>query len=202
MALRSVDGETVFQFFAFSCNSEEMTVWAFETSLIVMNHKIDLHAVPLASLPAVVLDTETTGLDTARDKVIEIGAVRLPCPDIGTAEQFQGLINPGVEVPSASTSIHGLSTADVRDAPDFPQVMARFNNWAGKSLIVGYSIAFDLAILRNECKNAGLDWKEPHSLELRDLLMMIAPESVAGSLEAAVLTIRLRRTDSHFQDPM
>ena len=71
----------------------------------------------LAALPIVVLDTETTGLDAAKDMVIEIGAYR---PAFGRATEeadvFATLVNPGLPIRAASTRIHGITDADVAEA--------------------------------------------------------------------------------------
>ncbi|MEM7775388.1 MAG: exonuclease domain-containing protein, partial [Pseudomonadota bacterium] len=163
----------------------------------MMDHKTDLLGVPLASLPAIVLDTETTGLDPSQDKVIEIGAVRLPCADVDAAEQFQTLVNPNRAVPPEATEIHGLADADVSGAPEFSRAFAAFKEWSNEGVIIGYAIAFDLAILRSECEGADMDWGVPQSLDLRQLLKIIEPEPIADSLEAAAERFGIAVVDRH-----
>ena len=78
----------------------------------------DFSGSPLAVLPAVVLDTETTGLDTTQDRIVEIAAVRLE----GTTEpvdRFARLLDPGVAIPASATGIHGIADADVEGAEHF-----------------------------------------------------------------------------------
>ena len=50
---------------------------------------------PLIALDAVVLDTETTGLDTRKARLVQIGAVRLKRGNLDAAQRFESLINPG-----------------------------------------------------------------------------------------------------------
>ena len=57
-----------------------------------------LSGAPLLSLSAVVLDTETTGLDTARARIVQIGAVRLNHGEV-EGEGFDRLVNPGEPIP-------------------------------------------------------------------------------------------------------
>lgn len=93
-------------------------------------------AMPLAALPMVVLDTETTGLDAARDRVIEIGAVRpVPGQPVTDDDVIATLVNPGIAIPAASTAIHGLSDKDVADAPAFPLAMADIAAWTGARIV-------------------------------------------------------------------
>ncbi|MEX0693039.1 MAG: 3'-5' exonuclease, partial [Rhodospirillales bacterium] len=107
--------------------------------------KSGLSALPLASLPAIVLDTETTGLDTLNDRIIEIGAVRIR-NGVQLDETIAAFIAPGIPVPPKSTAIHGIRDADLADAEPFADVMARFVAWAGSDVVIGYSLGFDLTI--------------------------------------------------------
>ncbi len=90
----------------------------------------DVGATPLGVLPAIALDTETTGLDVATARVVEIGAIRLwgnaqkaastPQP---SADIFEKLVAPGVPIPPVTTAVHGITDADVAMAPAFKVVM-------------------------------------------------------------------------------
>ncbi|HUV33037.1 MAG TPA: DUF294 nucleotidyltransferase-like domain-containing protein [Devosiaceae bacterium] len=144
-----------------------------------------LSAVPLASLPAIVLDTETTGLDVGRDRVIEIGAVRLAAAADDKEAEFAQLVQPGVTIASAATAIHGLTDADVADAPGFAEALAALVEWSGPAIVIGFSVGFDLAILQAEHERAGLAWRAPRSLDVRHLLQLCGPQLPEMSLELA-----------------
>ena len=73
----------------------------------------------LNELPVLVLDTETTGLDVANDRVISIGAVRLHGKRIYRGVSFDRLVNPARPIPRRSSAVHGITDAMVRDAPGF-----------------------------------------------------------------------------------
>lgn len=66
------------------------------------------HATPLMALDAVVLDTETTGLDPARARVVEIGAVRIHNGRVDEGATLRLLVRPDEPVPAAATAIHGI----------------------------------------------------------------------------------------------
>ena len=141
--------------------------------------------VPLASLPAVILDTETTGLDTSRDRVIEIGAVRLMRqPDSGR-ESFVTFVDPAEPIPAASMAVHGIHDDDLVGAPAFSAAFTRFAEWVGPAVILGYSIGFDLAILKAECERSGMPWQSPRALDIRHLIQILAPNLPDTSLDTA-----------------
>ncbi|MGI9422991.1 MAG: 3'-5' exonuclease, partial [Hyphomicrobiaceae bacterium] len=142
-------------------------------------------SVPLLSIPTVVLDTETTGLDPATDRVVQVGAVRLKGNQIDRHDTFDVLINPQVPIPASSTAIHGIGEQDVVAAADFTAALTKFAAWTGPALVVGYAIGFDLSVLRAEHARNGTTWQGPRSLDVRDLIQVIAPDLPQASLEVA-----------------
>lgn len=122
---------------------------------------------PLAELGVVVLDTETTGLDVARDRVVQIGAVRVERGRVYPAETFVALVNPGIPIPPAATAVHGIDDAAVESAPGFAAVRAELCAFVGDAVVVGQSVGFDLAILRRETERAAAPWRPPHFLDTK-----------------------------------
>ncbi len=153
---------------------------------------------PLERLPFLVLDTETTGLDVAQDRVVSIGAVPLFGGRLYRAGSFDRLVNPGVKIPARSTAIHGITDAMVRDAPAFAEVFAAFGTLLSGNVAVGHQIAFDLAMLRGECLRSGLAWSDPRSLDTLLLATALDPNLSTASLDAVAeqvgVTVRGRHT--------
>ena len=58
----------------------------------------------LMDLPVTVLDTETTGLDVTRDRIVSIGTVRLHGGRIYRSATFDRLVRPGIPIPPRSTA--------------------------------------------------------------------------------------------------
>jgi len=137
-----------------------------------------LDGTPLIALDAVVLDTETTGLDITHARIIQIGAVRIRNGVIGD-ETFEELVNPGIAVPAESTQVHGITTAMVAGRMDFAEAFDAFRRFAGDAVLVGHSIGFDLAILKRECALAELAWRVPRHLDTR-LLAEAAKTDLPG----------------------
>ena len=85
-------------------------------------------AAPLLSLDAVVIDTETTGLDPRKARVIELAAVRLSAGKLLADERFRQLLRPADEmIPAETTRIHGIDDAMVAESPLFAEAWPRFN---------------------------------------------------------------------------
>jgi len=70
--------------------------------------------------PIVFFDLETTGVDTAKDRIVEISMVKV-MPD-GEQIVKTRKLNPGMHIPAEATAIHGITDEDVRDCPTFAQV--------------------------------------------------------------------------------
>ena len=105
---------------------------------------------PLAELPVVVLDTETTGLDVATDRIVSIGAVRLHGRRIFRHLTLDRLVNPGQPIPARSTAIHGISTAMVAGTPGIATVLPAVTEFLSGCVVVGHCMAafiFNLGIL-------------------------------------------------------
>ena len=72
----------------------------------------------------VVFDLETTGLSASRDRMCEIGAVRVKALEI--AETFETLVDPGVALPQTIARLTGLRDAELRGAPRQELAVRRF----------------------------------------------------------------------------
>jgi DNA polymerase-3 subunit epsilon len=141
-------------------------------------------ATRLAELPALALDTETTGLDPVRDRIISLGAVALQGAVLRRDPVLDLLVNPGRRIPAASTAVHGISDRMVLGAPPFaeiaPQVMAALKGIA----LIGHHTVFDLAVLRRATTAIGIDWQDPPWLDTALLYSALHPEARDFELDA------------------
>ena len=106
----------------------------------------------------VALDLETTGLNSNRDKIIEIGAVRFR--DGKPVGQYSTLINPGRSIPYEIQQLTGISNADVAGQPRLDQVADQIMRFVGHNPVVGHNVSFDLDFMRARgllTENVGLD---------------------------------------------
>ena len=141
-------------------------------------------ATPLLALDAVVLDTETTSLDPARARVLEIGAYRLAAGRIDTARRFHSLVDPGESISPESTGIHGIDSGRLAGAPDFPTAWAAFRAFLNDDVVVGHTIEYDIAVFASECRRSGIDFGPPRIIDVRWLAEMIEPNLPGFSIEA------------------
>ena len=106
--------------------------------------------------PLVVLDLETTGTDVERDRIVQIGLIRVE-PD-GSRRTYESLVNPERPIPPAATAVHGITDADVRDRPTFAALGPELRPWLADADVAGFNaIRFDLPLLENELRRAGSD---------------------------------------------
>lgn len=143
------------------------------------------NGVPLPSIATIALDTETTGLNPLTDRIVQIGAVKLRNGAVVEQDVFDDLVNPGVPIPALSTAIHGIADDAVAGAPHYAEAVKRLSTWAGPALLVGYATGFDLAVMSEEHKRAGLAWEPPRFLDVRDLVEIVAPDLPEASLDTA-----------------
>ncbi len=107
--------------------------------------------------PLVFFDLETTHLDISLARIIEIAMIKL-YPD-ATTESFLTRVNPGIPIPAEATRIHGITNFDVMDKPSFRDIARDIYAVIEHCDLAGYNlIAYDLPILVNEFKRAGIDF--------------------------------------------
>ncbi len=144
-------------------------------------------ATPLIALDVVVLDTETTGLDVRKDRIVQIGAVRMEGVEVHPERRFERLVAPGIPVPEVSRRVHGLGDDDLRDAASFAEVGPALLEFIGDAVVVGHSIHFDLAVLRHEADRHGIAWREPRSLDVALMVAGLDREMIDTSLDSLAL---------------
>ncbi len=98
----------------------------------------------------VVLDTETTGLNSmGGDRVVEIGCVEL-INHIPTGRHFHAYINPQRDMPEDAFRVHGLSDEMLRDKPVFAGIAVAFAAFVEDATLIIHNAPFDLGFLNAE----------------------------------------------------
>jgi DNA polymerase-3 subunit epsilon len=107
--------------------------------------------------PIAFFDLETTGIDIANDRIVEISILKIDIS--GKEEWLSSRINPGIPIPAAATAIHGITNADVANAPSFTNMASSFASFIGDADIAGYNaLRFDVPLLAEEFLRAGIDF--------------------------------------------
>jgi DNA polymerase-3 subunit epsilon/CBS domain-containing protein len=141
------------------------------------------HSTPLLALDAIVLDTETTGLDARSARVVQIAALRLAGGSLQAEKPFERLINPVSPIPAAATAIHGITDAMVAAAPAFAAIAPDLEAFAGRAIVIGHAVHYDLAVLAREYALAGRPWPRFRALDVRMLARLAAPVLAEYNLE-------------------
>ena len=122
----------------------------------------------LSMLPKqfVVLDIETTGLDSSRDEIIEIGAIKVSL-DSDEHPTFQVLIKPTKKIPRKITRLTGIKTEMVEiDGSDVETALTEFIDFIGDLELVAYNAPFDMGFLRNAAYKQNLEIKNKNHCAL------------------------------------
>ena len=102
----------------------------------------------------VLLDTETTGLSSVSDKIIEIACIEID-DHIPTGKNFHFFLNPEMEISQGAYDTHGISREFLVDKPKFKDVADDFLKFIENKKLVIHNAEFDMAFLNKELKEAG-----------------------------------------------
>ncbi len=106
--------------------------------------------------PIIFFDLETTGVDTSKDRIVELSMVKI-MPD-GEKIIKTRRINPEMPIPPSSTAIHGISDDDVKDCPTFAQIAKSLDQFIAGCDFGGFnSNRFDIPLLVEEFIRSGVD---------------------------------------------
>ncbi|MDY0781150.1 exonuclease domain-containing protein [Tenacibaculum sp. IB213877] len=109
------------------------------------------------SKPLVFFDLETTGVNIATDRIVEISILKV-FPN-GNKESKTWLVNPEVEIPEASTAIHGITNEKVVTEPTFKELAPKVFEMIADADLAGFnSNRFDIPLLAEELLRAGIDF--------------------------------------------
>lgn len=134
--------------------------------------------------PLAVFDLETTGTRIGKDRIVQVGIVRL-MPD-GTREQYQTLVNPGIPIPAEATAIHGISDIDVAMAPTLEAVAREvLDELAGCDLSGFNVLRFDLPFLTEELHRVGHEWNTTNLrvVDVQRIYHQMEPRNLSAALK-------------------
>jgi len=138
----------------------------------------------------VALDLETTGLDSNRHQILEVGAVRFRGDEV--VETYQTLVNPGVAIPEFIQRLTHISPQQVKRAPFFSSVASEIEDFLGADPIIGHNIQFDIGFLANN----GVRLNNP-SYDTWDLATVFMPRSRQYSLKYLTSHFKVEHNDAH-----
>jgi len=107
--------------------------------------------------PIAFIDLETTGINISADRIVEISVLKIN-PN-GSEEWMISRINPEMPIPPKSTAIHGITDADVTDAPKFREIAKNLAAFLEGTDLAGFNaIKFDIPVLAEEFLRVNIDF--------------------------------------------
>ncbi len=145
--------------------------------------------------PFAVVDVETTGFSPRlHDRMIELAVVRL-APNGALEDEYVTLLNPGRDI--GATDVHGLTAADVCEAPSFAEVVGDLAMRLDGAILVGHNIRFDLSFLIAECSRVGYSLPAMPALCTLRLAYLLAPGLASRRLAACCAGVGIRLDGGH-----
>lgn len=137
---------------------------------------------PRKKVVEIVLDTETTGLDYTKERIIEFAAVRLENGKV--KDTYQTLINPEQHIRKSSIAIHGITEDMVADAPTEKDVMGEIFEFIGDAPIVAHNAIFDYSFLNEASKRVFKKKFENERIDSQQMFKEICPDLESHGLAA------------------
>ncbi|MGG8497810.1 exonuclease domain-containing protein [Tenacibaculum sp. TC6] len=107
--------------------------------------------------PIVFFDLETTGINIATDRIVEISILKV-FPN-GNKESKTWLVNPEIEIPAEAIAVHGITNEKVVTEPTFKELASKINEMIGDADLAGFnSNRFDIPLLAEELLRADIDF--------------------------------------------
>ncbi len=124
----------------------------------------------------VVIDTETSGLDPERDRLLSIGAIAVDDDGIVIDDSFEIVLRSFPSADAANVLVHGIGRAAQAAGTPPPAALAAFRDWIAGAPRVGFHVNFDRSVLRRAFGDAGLAADDSTWLDLAWLAAALAPE--------------------------
>ncbi len=132
--------------------------------------------------PILFFDIESTGLNVATDRIVEISALKV-MPN-GDQEIKTRRINPTIPISPEAQSIHGISNEDVADCPTFKEIAKSLANWMSGCDFAGYNaIKFDIPLLAEEFLRAGVsfDFRKRKMVDVQNIFHKMEQRTLAAA---------------------
>ncbi len=105
----------------------------------------------------VVFDLETTGFSNKNDKITEIGAVKVE--NFKVVDRFSQLINPEKDISYKVQELTGITNDLIKDKPIIEEVLPKFVEFIGDSVLVAHNADFDMGFMQQKCREQNIEFK-------------------------------------------
>lgn len=140
------------------------------------------------------VDLETTGTSANHDRIIEVGVVRVE--DGIITKTFSSLVNPQSHIPKQITSITGIKTEDVENAPSFRELADEITDLLTDTIFVAHNVRFDYGFLKYEFARLNKSFSMRHFCTVR-LSRLLFPSERHHNLDAIIERFNITCTNRH-----
>ena len=149
---------------------------------------------PVQTSSYVVFDLETTGFSPRKNRIIEIGAVRIENGNV--TERFSEFVNPRVPLPYKITQLTGITDTMVADASGIEEVLPRFVAFCEGAVLVGHNVSFDISFINENCARQGIE-ADFTTVDTLGLSRMFFPRQARHTLDAVAKALNVTLGQHH-----
>ncbi|MBQ4259818.1 MAG: PolC-type DNA polymerase III [Lachnospiraceae bacterium] len=142
----------------------------------------------------VVFDVETTGFSPIKNKIIEIGAVKVSGGEV--VDRFSTFVNPHVPIPFEIEELTHISDAYVADAPDIKEVIEDFARFSEGCVFVAHNATFDMSFIREQYRQANLVLEDTF-VDTMNMARMLLPGQARHRLNDVAKTLKISLEGHH-----
>lgn len=142
----------------------------------------------------VVFDIETTGFSPKKNKIIEIGAVRVE--DGKITDRFSTFVNPDVPIPFDIEKLTGINDAMVLPYPKIDVILPQFLEFVGDSVLVAHNAGFDVGFISHFAEELGLPFS-PTVLDTVTMARLLLPNLNRYKLDTVAKALNISLENHH-----
>ena len=142
----------------------------------------------------VVFDIETTGFSPLKNRIIEIGAVRVEEGRI--VDKFSSFVNPDVPIPFEIEKLTGINDNMVLDAPKIDRVLPEFLEFCRGAVMVAHNAGFDISFIKENARQQGLEFN-PTVLDTVSLARVLLPNLNRFKLDTVAKELKINLANHH-----
>ena len=142
----------------------------------------------------IAIDLETTGIRLSKDKIIEVGLLKVK--DSHIIDTFSCVINPDMQVDNKILELTKISENELENAKRIHEVINHIVDFCEDYVLLGHNTIFDYSFVKKEANRAGLEF-EKRGIDTYKLCKRVLPENVRKNLTEACNYFGIERKNSH-----